>query len=385
MSRAIDPLRIAVIAGTLGRAGAEKQLVYLVRSLRGLPVELRVFSLTRDEHYEAALEELGCPPEWFGQRGNPALRLTALVRLLRGWQPDVIHSAHFYTNLYAGLAGKALGALSVGASRGDPRMELAANGRWGPALARVTDGLLCNSHHSAASWAAMGLRAERLQVLPNVIDLQEFDAQAARPVEANLPGQVRAALVGRLIPVKRVDRFLRALAAARRQAPELAGVVIGDGLERAALEAEAASLGLTPDGVRFLGARPEVPALLRQCHILALTSEQEGFPNALMEGMAAGLPVVSTPAGDAERILQHGISGFLIGMDDEDALAARLVELARSAALREQMGRAGRLRVEQCYQLEGLGAAALSAYRRFAEMRGRARLAAALEVAGGGG
>ncbi len=162
-------------------------------------------------------------------------------------------------------------------------------------------------------------------------------------------------------------------------------MVIGDGLERAALEAEAASLGLTPDGVRFLGARPEVPALLRQCHILALTSEQEGFPNALMEGMAAGLPVVSTPAGDAERILQHGISGFLIGMDDEDALAARLVELARSAALREQMGRAGRLRVEQCFQLEGLGAAALSAYRRFAEMRGRARLAAALEVAGGGG
>src|SRR5205085_157391 len=150
-----------------------------------------------------------------------------------------------------------------------------------------------------------------------------------------------------LVPVKRFDRFLDAVALARRAAPGLKALLVGEGPDRDALERHAAALGLFPDHLAFLGRRGDVPRLLRQADVLVLTSDYEGCPNVVLEAMAAGVPVVTTPAGDAGRVVQDGVTGFVTPFDDTEGLAARLVRLCNAPDLRARLGQAARRRAEQ--------------------------------------
>ena len=178
--------------------------------------------------------------------------------------------------------------------------------------------------------------------------------------------EVIAAAVARLVPAKRLDRFLRGLARARREEGLLRGLIVGDGPERARLEALAGGLGLLPDGVTFLGACADVPRVLAGADMLVLTSQHEGFPNVLLEGMAARLPIVTTPAGDAATLVDEGRSGFVVPFQDVDLLAERMQTLAQSRAMRRALGAAGRARVEAQYRVDGLAVRALEIYHRIA-------------------
>jgi len=217
-------------------------------------------------------------------------------------------------------------------------------------------------------------------IVPNVIDLVDFDAQAlaVRPIirRSESPVLVTACTLANR---KRVDRFLAALSLARRSMPQLRGIIIGDGPERSNLEALAGECGLLPDGVQFLGRSQAVPAILRQADIFLLTSQHEGFPNVLLEAMAARLPVVTTPAGDAGRVVEHDATGYVVSFDDIDGMARRLLQLATSPPLRRQLGDAGRARVERSYSYTGLASCLLETYRGIAEQqRNRRALTACL-------
>ena len=177
-------------------------------------------------------------------------------------------------------------------------------------------------------------------------------------------------LVGQLIRAKRVDRFLTALALARRSTPGLRGVVVGDGPERATLEHQAERLGLLPLGVAFLGASADVPGLMAEADILALTSDHEGLPNVILEAMAARLPVVTTPAGDAADVIEHGVSGFVVPFDAIEEFAGRLTRLACSPALRRELGQAGYERVTGRYACTGLADRLFEVYRAAALQSG---------------
>jgi glycosyltransferase involved in cell wall biosynthesis len=187
-----------------------------------------------------------------------------------------------------------------------------------------------------------------------------------------------AIAVGNLLPVKRIDRFLAALRLARLRSPDLRGVVVGDGPERQRLEATAAELGLLPDGIAFLGSRDDVPGLLRQADMLVLSSEHEGFPNAVLEAMGARLPVVATRCGDVERIVADGVTGFVVPPDDVEGMAERMSALAGSLELRRRLGEAGRAVAERTYASWRLAGRLQETYQAIAERRRRARLAAAL-------
>jgi glycosyltransferase involved in cell wall biosynthesis len=223
-----------------------------------------------------------------------------------------------------------------------------------------------------------------------VIDLAEFDRQARQAAGfPETPARLRVALVARQVGFKRIDRFLRVLALARRQEPAIQGVLAGDGPERPALEAQAAALGLlaydgSVPGVVFLGERHDVPALLAASDMLLLTSDEEGFPNVILEAMAACLPVITTGAGAAAVAVEDGLTGYVVPFDSEESLVegltGRLLLLARQPALRARFGRAGRQRVEQLYGLDGLAARLLDIYRQFAGLRNDRRLERLLEV-----
>jgi glycosyltransferase involved in cell wall biosynthesis len=277
--------------------------------------------------------------------------------------------------------------------------DMRANGRWGRWLLRLPDSLLVNSHAARLNAIDFGLDAGDVHVLPNVIDLAVFDEQAGRGSSshgdaARPEGEIEGAAAGRgsaraelavvgvgtFIRAKRFDRFLRALAKARSLGAPLRGVLVGDGPEHAALERLALELGLLPHAIDFVGRRTDVPALLRGCDIFALTSEHEGFPNVLLEAMAAGLPTVAMPAGDAAVVMEDEVTGFMVPPDDVDALAAKLVALAASEPLRTRLGAAGRRRVELCYSADGFAGRLGASYREIALRQRHHRSLAVLPV-----
>jgi len=357
-------LRVALVAGSLGLGGAEKQLAFMARTLAGAGVAVRVYALTRGEHYEGVLQKAGIPLTWIGRFRSPALRLLALVRGCVAFRPHIVQSTHFFANLYAALASRACGAVSIGAIRNDVVHEFEANGRWSPWLLRSADGLIVNSEVGLRATRDLGIAPERIVRVPNVVDLcPGSSAGGNRP-----PGdRVVVACVARLVQPKRLDRFLRVLAAARRSWPAVHGLVVGDGPDGPGLVKLADTLGLLPDGVEFAGRRLDVPVLLPDVHILALTSDHEGLPNVLLEAMAAALPVVTTAAGDAASVVDDGVTGYVVPVDAEDAFARRIVDLARSPALRRRLGIAGRQKVARDYGDASLGPRLLRAYAQFAE------------------
>src|SRR5438046_201583 len=122
-------------------------------------------------------------------------------------------------------------------------------------MLRLAHGLVANSCRARLTLVSQGIRPEKIKVLPNVIDLQDFDARSAMPSEISLPsGRIIACAVGSLHPCKRFDRFLEALALARRSEPALAGVIAGaDCGAKAALQEKANALGLARSEERRVG------------------------------------------------------------------------------------------------------------------------------------
>jgi glycosyltransferase involved in cell wall biosynthesis len=372
-------LRVAFVAGTLEQDGAEKQLVYMAAALRRVGVDVRVYSLTRGEFYEPALKAVGVTPIWIGRFGNPLIRLAALTNALWRFRPHIVQAGHFFTNIYAAISAQLCRAISIGAIRNDLIFEQKENGRWSPWLLRLPSVLLANSTAAARHADELGFLSTAVRVLPNAIDLADFDERVAA---AHSPARSGSQIisVGRLVHAKRQDHFLEALAQVRQHRPGWRGVLLGDGPLRPELESQAARLGLLPYGVLFAGRRDDVPALLHQSEVFVLTSDHEGFPNVLLEAMAARLPVVTTPAGDSPEVVQNGRTGFVVALGDKEALVERIVRLADSAELRRRLGEAGRKRAEELYGSEHLAERLLAVYRDVALERGRKRLSRDIEV-----
>ena len=171
-----------------------------------------------------------------------------------------------------------------------------------------------------------------------------FDPSIARPTRDLV-------LVGRLVEVKRIDLFLRALAEARRELPNITATIVGDGPLRSEMERLARELGIA-DRVQFAGQQDDVPKWLRQGRLFVLTSDSEGLALSLMEAMTCGLPAVVSNVGDLGDLVQHGVNGFLVDERTPEAFAERIVELlsdsqrlsafsqaARQAAMRHQTPR----------------------------------------------
>jgi starch synthase (maltosyl-transferring) len=381
-----EPLRVALVAGSLGQGGAEKQLVYLARAMRQAGIHISLFSLTRGEFYEKKLADLGLRPAWIGRYNNPLARTASLVHHLRPWRPHLLQSAHYFTNLHVALAARLLGIVSIGSIRSDPGRARTQGQFWNPWLMRLPSSLIANSYTAREHASSAGGQAAKIYVLPNVIDLDEFDqaVKSSRPADAGparfpnsiTPGSISPsqpftiAVVSRLEPVKRLDLALQAVALARIHAPHVSAVLVGEGSQRSELEKLAGELGLLPGGVRFLGQRADVPAIISQVDLLLLTSQFEGFPNVLLEAMAARVPVITTPAGDAGRVVQDGITGDVVLSASPAEIASRIVQYTQAPEMRRQRGEAGRQRVEQLYSFEGLADRLLSLYREIARSQG---------------
>ncbi len=370
------------MASSLARAGAEKQFVYAARALREAGVNVRVFSLDRGGYYEDVLRSLEIPITSVACQGKPMRILRNLIREFRAFRPQVVVASQFGDISHAGIAGRLVGALIIGGVRNDGFWELNTYPRRSWFMVRLTHRLLANSHRAKKNLISKGINASKINVIFNVIDLEDFDSRGKQTSAFPFgDDRVVVANIGRINPCKRMDRFIDALAIARARVPALAGFIAGaDEGERANLEQKAIALGLAPDHLVFLSESNNVPALLERSDILVSASDSEGFPNVILEGMAARLAVVTTPAGDSKTIVQNGVTGFVVESQNPEEFAAKLVRLAQSPDLRRQMGEEARKRVEANYGFERLGQALLSVYADVAENSGRIPLAKAIRA-----
>lgn len=194
--------------------------------------------------------------------------------------------------------------------------------------------------------------ADRIQLLRNGVPMDAFEA-----LGESIRSRTRAALqlddtafvvgiVGSLTPVKQHAGVIRAIAAAVEHVPHIALVIIGDGPLRALLEQQVRDEGIA-DRVRFAGRRDDVPALLAGLDAYVCNSASEGMNNALLEAMAAGLPVIATDVGDNALIVRNGTEGWIVGPDHPARIAALLTKLASAPGVRRQLGEAAKRRARE--------------------------------------
>jgi glycosyltransferase involved in cell wall biosynthesis len=196
------------------------------------------------------------------------------------------------------------------------------------------------------------------------------DGLVAAGLREPLPDGPLVAVIGNLWPVKGHRTLLEAVALLPSDLHQVRFICAGEGPERTPLSARIAELGLR-ERVILVGHRLDVPALLTRSQAACLCSSAEGLSNALMEAMAARLPVIATRVGGNPELVHEGENGWLVPYGDARALADRLTRLLRSPDEAREMGRKGRERVEKELTLERMAAGYGALYRR---MLGRAPL-----------
>jgi glycosyltransferase involved in cell wall biosynthesis len=355
--------------------GAERQFIErLRRHPEGFAPVLGCLELSGPMLDQA--RALGHLPVVFPLRGslmqaNTALQIARMAKVIRDRGVKLVHSTDFNTNLLGLVAARLAGVRCI-VSRvdlGHPRYGFSkwhrAAEKWS---ARHADLVVANAEAvRRVCIEEEGCRPERVLVVRNGLDLVRFDAQAAEELKAPLPipaGAPFVAVIGNLWPVKGHRMLVEAVGKLAGKLPGWRFLCAGDGSERPWLTRRIAELGLE-DRVLLIGHRLDVPALLRRARAAALCSSAEGLSNALMEAMAASLPVVATRVGGNPELVRDGENGFLVPSGDADAMAARLLDLLGGEPGRAmQMGLRGRARIETELTLEAMARGHRDLYRR---------------------
>ncbi|MFL5309382.1 MAG: glycosyltransferase, partial [Myxococcales bacterium] len=258
-------------------------------------------------------------------RPNTAVQVARIAQLIRRRGVRVVHGTDFVTNFLGLLAARLAGARMV-VSRVDLGHERPGFGPLRRRVERMVSAradVVCANAEAVARLCISeeGCSPERVVVVRNGIDLRRFDELAARALEGPFPaGGPVVAVVANLWPVKDHGTLVDAAALVRRQVPDVRFGLVGEGPERELLERRIEELGLR-DALHLLGTRYDVPAILARSTAFCLPSRAEGLSNAIMEAMAAALPVVATDAGGNAELVRHRSTGFVVPAGDARAMA----------------------------------------------------------------
>jgi sugar transferase (PEP-CTERM/EpsH1 system associated) len=346
--------------------GLENGLVNLVN---GLPVDAwrhTIVSLTDvDDVFAQRLRVPNVDVVALGKGPGHAHRVyPRLWRLFRQWRPAIVHTRNLAALEIAPVAWAAGVPVRLHGEHGrdadDPDGSNLRRRRIRRLYRPFVNRYVALSPDLASYLEnAVGVPAGSIDQIYNGVDTQRFAAGGARtPIEGCpfVDPQLRiVGAIGRLDPVKDHANLAAAFVGALDARPALRAtlrlVVVGDGPERARVEAI-----LDEGGVRDLawlpGARHDIPAVLRGFDVFVLPSFGEGVSNTVLEAMAAGLPVVATRVGANADLVADGDTGCLVPPSDSAALAAALAAYATDPARSVAHGRAGRLRAEQRFSLQ---------------------------------
>jgi glycosyltransferase involved in cell wall biosynthesis len=362
------PLVVAHVLGSLHLGGAERIALSLAHHQSRQGHKVVVVSLEEPpggplgEEVDRGVELVRIAKRGRGVDLGLFARLAAFFAARR---VEVVHSHNPLPEIYAVPAARLVGLRVVHTKHGpqrEPWRRMLLR-RLGASLAHefvaVSDDSLAVAHtlHEVAR--------RRGTVIWNGADLAHLSGARARRASAraalDLPeGAFVVGTLSRLVPEKRVDAVLRAVASLERD--DVYVVVTGDGPEATRLTALAVELGLAARA-RFPGRTDDVTTALAALDVLALASSVEGLPLSLVEAMAAELAVVATRVGGVPEIVLDGETGLVVPPGDDAALASALGALANDRARAGRLAARGRARAEACFGLERMARDYLALYR----------------------
>lgn len=314
--------------------------------------------------------QAGCEPVHLCYHQRPLRHVWRELQSLLTNQPvDLLHIFGARANLLGraaarrySRAGVICGQRSVGYGRRWPAWVERATSHW-------ADLYIANSH-AGGHWLQKqaGISPDKIITIHSGLDVSPF-VQAA-------PGQIRPSLhipaqesviasIGNLRKIKDQETLLQAARLLQEQGYHFHLLLVGEGRQRATLERLIAGLRMQ-HYTRLLGRRTDVSAILADADIKVLSSRAEGLPAAILEAMAAGLPVVATAVGGVPELVQDGVTGRLVPPNNPPALAGALAPLLANAALRQQWGRAGRQRIQTHFAITDKVTELEQTYQKFA-------------------
>lgn len=369
-------IRVVFCIDNLQVGGTELNAVRTAERLDRDRFELSVVCLGEGGPLEERYARAGIPVLRFPLRSlqspSTAAQALRLVRWLRAQRVRIFHAHDIYSNIFGVPCARLAGVSGVIASRrwwaGRRDARLRSADRVAHRLAHVS---LVNASPLADLLREEGVPPAQIEVVPNFLDDEAFDPPptdflAGARMELALPEGVPViGIVANLRPVKDHETLLRAVAALSPRWPNVHLVLVGEGECRSPLEALARELGIL-ERVRFAGRRPSQPSFHHLFDISVLSSISEGMPNAVLEAMAAGRPVVATNVGGTCDAVVDGVTGYLVPPRDPERMAAALETLLADRDRARAMGEAGARRARESFRTENAVSTLEKVYTRLA-------------------
>ena len=363
------PLRVALCLDGLGRGGTERHTVRLANALHESgAADVWIACLDADGEFR---HELRIPadriltfplPAFYHPRG--LYQLVRFVRRAADEQWDVLHGQDFYGNILCTAAKGLLGRPKCIVSRRYQIREETAVQRLAETLSyRVADAVVFNSPSVGSALVHAGrVRSAQVRVIPNGVECERFrgPSEMGRPATGG-PDAPRIGAVARLVPVKDHATLLKAVAQLRVTYPSVRLDLVGDGPLRGRLASLAHDLGIE-EAVTFAGDQEDVRPWLQSWDVGLLTSVNESSPNAVLEYMAAGLPVVATAVGGVPDLVRDGMEGHLCGRGDVAGIARALGSILGDRVRARSMSEAARARAET-FSVRAMVSRTVSLYR----------------------
>jgi L-malate glycosyltransferase len=348
--------------------GTERQMIELVRRLdpNRWAVHIACFR-TRGSWFERAAEAAASVaqfPVTSLRRPSVAGHAWSFAEWCRTRRIAIVHTTEIYSNIFA-LPAAALAHVPVRiASRRElnpdkTRMQIVMQ-RAAYAFAHQ---VVANSGAAAARLELERVPRRKISVVPNGLDLRLFAPRSSN-------GRARQVIVvANLRPEKGHDVLVEAAANVLLRFPDARFDIVGDGPERRRLVERTRALGIE-HAFTFHGHREDVPACLAAADIFVLPSRSEACPNAVLEAMAAGLPIVASAVGGIVELIADNRTGLLVPPDDPPALCRRICELMANPARGSQIGEAARAEVQSRYSFDRMVEAFDQLYLRELTARG---------------
>lgn len=373
----IKSIRVLLFIDSLGAGGAQRQVVETALQLArlGFQVTLAIYHDIRelDEGLAAAGVRVVLVKKCAKLDGR---FLWNLYRLFRSVRPDVLHCFLFTPNLWGRLIGRVAKVPVIITSERNIDLPKSRLRVWIERLAHpLSDGIIVNAEAIRdVLMSAAHIPAQKIFTIYNGVDVVRFAPQQVAKVVAararfNVAKDELAIVVpGRIMPQKNHLCLVKALSMLdEHQRDGLKVFFVGSPLDpvyKSKVERIVSDSGLE-DKVIFTGRREDIEVVYTMADIVVLPSLWEGFPNVLLEAMAAGVPVVASDIADNHRLVKNQTTGFLFPSDDAPSLAHVLSNLiAMSPEARAELGKAGRREVCGHYTLRSLTNATTELYAR---------------------
>jgi glycosyltransferase involved in cell wall biosynthesis len=351
-------MRILFLSTSMGMGGADSQLLVAAQDLQARGHDIHVVSMTPLGPMGLRARTSGIATESLEmRRGIPDPRgLARLIRIVRAWQPDVIHSHMVHANLMA----RALQLVAPVSALISTVHNIYEGNALLMAAYRLTNGLVDRMTIISEAAAERFIREriiprDLLRVVPNGVDpelyRQPAEVRDGLRRQLGLGAEFVWLAVGRFETAKDYPNMLRAFASVRERHPGAVLLLAGRGSLQGETESVARELQIG-QAVRFLGVRDDVAALVSAADGYLMSSAWEGMPMVLLEAAAGGLPVVTTRVGGTAEVVLDGESGYLAPPGDSQALAAAMERLMNlSEAERRALGERGREHIRMNYGL----------------------------------